>query len=414
MKINNDSQKITFTLFLAQSFFSAGTIAMFTVLTIVGEELSGNADLAGVPTAVNLFAAAISAFIWGVLWDKIGRRRGISLGVLLGAVGLSLAVLATTSGSFLLLLAGLVGVGFSRSAMQLGRFIASEVNHPSRRGRAISIVVFGSTVGAIGGPLLVAPSGVLAQQWGLSELAGPFIIGAAMLLLALVVLQVGMRPEPMELARCIAAESNEDGPAGEFARKISSLLRDPGVLIAMTAMVSSQAVMTLLMGISPLHMKHLHFDLAGISIMLSSHTLGMFAPSIFTGWLVDRWGRAQVIIIGCLILFASTLLAPVYSRLEMISFALFLLGLGWNFCFVGGSALLADHLSPAERARTQGFNDLLISLVSAFASLGSGPVFARMGYGALSSLGFAITLIPLAATLWWLIKGRQRRATLQA
>jgi MFS family permease len=404
------ARKITFTLFMVQSFFSAGTIAIFAVLTIVGTELSGNANMAGVPTAVNLFAAAISAFIWGLLWDKTGRRNGLSLGIFLGAIGLVLSLLAIISKSFILLLVGLVGVGFARSAVQLGRFIASEVNQPSRRGRAISYVVLGGTVGAVAGPLLVDPSSNWALRLGIPENGGPFMVAIVLFSGALVIAQYGLRPEPIQLSRQIAAEFPEESLKQESARSIPTILRQPAVMVAMLAMVFSQVVMTLMMGISALHMKDLNHSLGDISVMLSAHTLGMFAFSVVSGRLADRWGRESVVVTGTLIVIASAVLAPAYSQVAPIAFALFLLGLGWNFCFVGGSALLADQLSPPERARTQGFNDLLISLVSAFASLGSGVIYDGMGYAPLSSIGAVIILIPLGATLWWVLNQRRSRA----
>ena len=380
---------------------------MFAVLTIVGKELSGNVDLAGVPTAVTLSAAAISAFVWGVLWDKTGRRNGLSLGLLLGVIGLSLSLIAVISRSFILLLIGLIGVGFARSAVQLGRFIASEVNPPSRRGRAISYVVFGGTVGAVGGPLLVSPSSNWALSLGLPENGGPFVVAIILLFVALLIAQYGLRPEPMLLSQQIDAEYPDKNIKQDTARNIPKILRQPAVIVAMSAMILAQVVMTLLMGISALYMKDLNHTLSDIAVMLSAHTLGMFAFSVISGRLADVWGRTQVIVTGTLILVVATVLAPASSQVASIAFALFLVGLGWNFCFVGGSALLADQLYSLERARTQGFNDLLISLSSAFASLGSGVVYARTGYGTLSLLAGVISLLPLGATIWWTINQRR-------
>lgn len=384
---------------------------MFAVLTIVGTELSGSAELAGVPTAVNLFAASFSAFVWGILWDKTGRRNGLSLGILLGAIGLSLSLLAVISGSFILLLVGLVGVGFARSAVQLGRFIASEVNPPSRRGRAISYVVLGGTVGAVGGPLLVDPSSNWALSLGIPENGGPFMVAIILFIVAGIIAQYGLRPEPMLLSRKIDAEYPEESIKQDTTRNTPTILRQPAVMVAMLAMVMSQVVMTLLMGISALYMKDLNHTLADIAVMLSAHTLGMFAFSIISGRLADRWGRAQVIITGATIMVVASIFAPVYSQVAPIAFALFLAGLGWNFCFVGGSALLADQLSSSERARTQGFNDLFISLSSAFASLGSGVIYARTGYGMLSLMGGVFILLPLGATIWWLMSQRRQQAS---
>ncbi len=135
--------------------------------------------------------------------------------------------------------------------------------------------------------------------------------------------------------------------------------------------------------------------------MIASHTVGMFAFSVVSGRLTDRWGRGPVILTGAGTLLLACILAPISTQVLPLAVALFLLGLGWNFCFVGGSSLLADQLSPQERARTQGMNDLLIGLASAAGSLGSGLIFAAVGFGFMSLVGAAASLLPLSLTLWW-------------
>jgi len=174
----------------------------------------------------------------------------------------------------------------------------------------------------------------------------------------------------------------------------------------MAAMVFGQLTMVMLMVITSLHMKGHHHPLTAISLTISAHTVGMFAFSILSGRLADRWGRGPVILIGAGTLAVACLTAPLSPDVLPIAAALFLLGLGWNFCYVGGSSLLADQLSPAERARTQGFNDLLIALVSALGSLGSGVVFATLGYSAMGLVGAVAALIPLVLALWWQVGQR--------
>jgi MFS family permease len=143
-----------------------------------------------------------------------------------------------------------------------------------------------------------------------------------------------------------------------------------------------------------------------------AHTLGMFAFSILTGKLVDRWGRGPVILSGSVMLLASFVLAPVDPSTLSLAAALFLLGLGWNFCFVGGSALLSDQLQPAERSRTQGFNDVFIGLASAVGSYGSGLIFDDMGYGVLNLIAAVIILALLTLVIWWSVKHNPSRKKL--
>jgi MFS family permease len=166
------------------------------------------------------------------------------------------------------------------------------------------------------------------------------------------------------------------------------------------SMVFAQVTMVMLMVITALHMQHHHHSLGSISFVVSSHVVGMYAFSVVSGRLADRIGRLPVILVGATTLVAACVTAPLSPALVPLSLALFLLGLGWNFCYVGGSSLLSDHLRPAERARTQGVNDLLIASVSACGSVTSGLVFSALGYAVVGLLGAAGALVPLALALW--------------
>jgi MFS family permease len=155
----------------------------------------------------------------------------------------------------------------------------------------------------------------------------------------------------------------------------------------------------MLMVITSLHMTHHQHGLGHVSLVISLHVTGMYAFSLVAGRLTDRWGRAPVIALGAALLAAGCLAAPLSLRLPPLAAALFLLGLGWNLCFVGGSSLLADRLRPEERARTQGFTDTLIGLSAASGGLGSGAVFAAVGYGAMALVAAAAALVPLILAL---------------
>ena len=403
------ARKITATLFLAQSLGSAGFIAAATITSIVGAELSGQRAWAGMPTAVNLLGAALSAFAWGYAMDRIGRRGSLALGLMLGVVGAGLAGGAVVGRSFLALLAGLALMGVANAALNLGRFAAAEVHPPAERGRAISNVVIGGTVGAVFGPLLVGPTGRWAVQAGLDELVGPYAAGLVLFALASAVIFLWLRPDPRDVGRQIARLHPESVPHQGPTRSVPQILREPAAIVAVAAMVIGQMVMIMLMVITALHMKDHQHGLTAVSLVFASHTLGMYAFSIISGRLTDRWGRGPVIVAGAGTLVLASLLTPISPNVLPLVVALFLLGLGWNFCYVGGSSLLADQLSPAERARTQGFNDMLIGLASAVGSLGSGFVFAALGYGVMGVVGAVASLIPLGLALWWQV-GQRRLA----
>ena len=395
------ARKITRTLFLSQSVVSAALITTGTVNSIAGAELSGVIAWAGLPATVLLLSAALGALTWGILMERTGRRGGLVIGMAMGAIGGLSAGIAIWRGSFPLFLVGMGMFGFAQSAMQLGRFAAAEVNPAAKRGRAIATVVLGGTVGAIIGPLLVGPAGVLASRAGINELVGPY--GTALLLFVLAVLIVftWLRPDPSQLAKELAHQNQVNQRKPESQREISEILRQPGVLVAITAMVIGQAVMVMVMVITSLHMKALGHGLADISIVISAHTFGMFAFSIFSGRLVDRIGREPVIMLGSAILILAGLSAGLSPDVLPLAIALFLLGLGWNLCYVGGSTLLTDQLSTPEQSRMQGVNDLFVGLASAIGSLGSGFVFAAVGFQTMGFVGAAFAILPLAVALWW-------------
>jgi len=406
-QFSQQAKRISITLFSGQSLASAGFITAATLNSIVGAKLGGSASWAGVPSAVYLLGGALAAYIWGYLMDAWGRRGGLVAGLLIGAIGAGLTFQAIALGSLPIFLTGMVLMGIANSAVTLGRFAAAEVHPPQARGRAISNVVLGGAVGAILGPLLVGPMGELAKSQGFNELSGGYIASGALFLFACLTVFAGLRPDPRDLGREIAQLYPETAKLSGVTRSIGQILRQPAAIIAVMAMVLGQMVMVMVMVITALHMRSHQHSLGSVSLVISSHTFGMFGFSVISGRLADRWGRGAVIIIGSATLLLSCLAAIISPQVLPLAVSLFLLGLGWNFCFVGGSTLLADQLSPPERARTQGFNDLLVGMASATASLSSGLIFATLGYAIMGLAGAAFSVIPLlAASLW--MKGLNR------
>ncbi len=402
--LSKTARKITWILFANQSLSSAGFIAAATLNSIIGTELTGNAAFAGVPSAVYLVGAALAASAWGYIMDRIGRRNGIVAGLLIGVLGNALVLFAIGISSFLLFLVGMVLMGITNAAVVLGRFAAAEVNPPEKRGAAISNVVLGGTFGAIVGPLLVGPMGNFARTLGMDELTGAYIATLVLFALSSILVFVGLRPDPRDLGRQVA-EAYPDpalmNTTGE-ARPIFEILRQPAALVAVSAMALGQVVMVAIMVITSLHMSDHQHNLRDISAVISSHTFGMFAFSVVSGRLSDRWGRGPVILTGASTLLLACIAAPLSPNVLPLAVALFLLGLGWNFCFVGGSALLADQLSPLERSRTQGMSDLLVGLASATGSLGSGIVFAVSSYTVIAIVAGALAFIPLLMSFFWM------------
>ena len=400
------AKKITVVLFLVQSLSSAGFIAIFTVNALVGAELSGWSALAGVPEAVRVLGQAFASLVWGYTMERIGRRRGLALGQVVGVIGSGMAGGAVITRSFPLFLVGLVLMGMARASADLGRFAAAEVHLPAKRGRAISNVVLGGTVGSVVGPLLVGPTGFWSLGVGFPELAGPYSVGLVFWGVAAILVFIGLRPDPRDVGRELARLNPHTVPHPDRTRALPEIMRQPGVFVAIITVVFAQLVMVMLMVMTSVHMKVEHHPLTAVSLVISFHTLGMYAFSILSGRLTDRWGRGPVIILGSSILILSCLMAAPSTGLLPLTIALFLLGLGWNFAYVAGSTLLADQLSPTERAKTQGFNDLLLGFAAAAGSFGSGVMFAASGYGSLGLIAAAAALVPLGLAIWWQVRGR--------
>ena len=408
--LNQVARKITFVLFAAQSLASAGFIAAATINPILGAKLAPHRYWATLPTAAYLLSSAFAAPMWGVLMDRFGRRNAISTGLVIGILGNILVLVAIQAASFPFVIVGLMLMGVTNAATQLSRFAAAEVNPPNQRGRAISAVVLGGVIGTFLARILAVPVGNFAVSIGMDELAGAYITTLGLFAIASLLVFIGLRPEPRDVGREVAKLYPEEIPQGE-ARPISVILRQPAAITAVMAMVLGQVVMVGIMVITSLHMEdHMHTR-ADIYSVISGHTFGMFAPSLFSGWLLDKWGRGRMILIGSATLLLACIAAPLSPDVVPLGIALFLLGVGWNFCFVGGSTLLSDQLSPVERSRTQGTSDMLVGLASAFISLSSGFIFAATGYTMMAVIGGLLSLVPIFMSVMFL---RRKTTTIVA
>ena len=406
------ARKISWTLFVAQALSSTGFLASATVTSIVGADLSGRAEWAGVPGAVFNLGVAGASLLLGYGMDRLGRRGALGIGFAIGVVGAVIAARSIVLQTFPGFLFGLALMGPASAAGTLSRFVAAEVHPPHERGRAIANVVIGGTAGTLIWPLLSVTLGPWLARRGFSDLIWPYLVSLALLGLSSVVIFIFLRPDPRDIARALARQDQIGAPpVGRAPSTLSGILRRPGAVVAMVSMIVAHAVMVMVMVITSLHMRNHQHGVPAISLTIALHVLGMFAFSILSGRAADKFGRAPVIMAGSVILMLACIVAPLSPAFMPITFGLFLLGLGWNFCFVGGSSLLADQLSPEERARTQGVNDLLMGLVAASGSFLSGHVFAAVGYGTMGLISAALSLTPLSLAVWWLLTPRNQFAS---
>jgi MFS family permease len=391
-------------LFITQSFFSASTIAAFTLSPIIATTLSGSELYTGVPNTLTLVGRALFAYPMGYMMDRLGRRLALGAGYGLSVIGGFISIVAIINNSFLLFLVGAFAFGMARASGEQSRYVAAEIYPLRERARMIGLIVFAGTIGAIGGPLLVAPSTEWAVQMGQPADAGPFWISIVFMVIGTLITLLFLRPDPREIGLAMAEEeaardvnSVENSTANRPMREIFA---NPTVILAMIAMVVSYFVMAFLMVITPLHMSHHAHTTSAISNVIMAHTLGMFGFSWLTGWLIDKWGRLNMILVSGVILLASCIIAPLSLHVPILGLALFLLGLGWNFGFVAGSSLLSDALAARERGRAQGISEAIVGITAGGASLSVGLVFQQGDYILVSIIGFVLTLTMMFATVW--------------
>jgi len=377
---------------------STGYLAAVTVGTLAASEISGGPTIGGAPTAMLTFGTALAAGILSNLMLRSGRRPGILIGLGIGLVGALVAVAAVLIGSIPLLLLGSALGGFANGASQLGRYVAADLATPERRASAVGLVVWGSTAGAVIGPNLIGPGGMVADAIGVPTLSGAYVLTALFIGTAMVVAFTLLRPEPYALADPSALAMRVDGGSAPSAM---SLLVRPVVLVALVTLIAGQVVMSLMMTMTPIHLVDHGHGLTTVGLVLSAHLFGMYGLSPVSGRLTDRFGSPTVIFGGlCLLGIAALMAAMAPSDVGLVlALALFLLGFGWNLGFVAGSALLTHGLALGERTRVQGIADGLIWTSSALASLSSGIVVASLSYTALGMMGIALLVGPFVLLL---------------
>lgn len=399
-------RRIIAILFVVSSLAAAAQVAYFTLMPIIAADLSGNDSAAGIPSTLGLLFRALTTYPLGWLMGRAGRRLGLTLGLFIGMVGTGISAWAIGVGHFWIFAFGAGIAGVARGAADLSRYAAAEVSPPERRAKVIGWIVFAGTIGALMGPVLVSPAANLAGNLGLVPETGPFWAATIVLFLAIVLTFVFVRPDPLIISRQMAAIEREAGEAllENPSRPIRGLLKHWNVRLGIAAMAIGQLVMTMIMVITPLHMNHAGHGVGAISFVILAHQLGMFGLSSLTGWFVDRTSAATVIIAGSLLLVVSSLLSPFATSIPSLTVSLFLLGLGWNLCFIAGSALLAVGLAPAEGARLQGMGDTWASAASAVGSLSSGILFTMGTMSLVGAVGLGFSLALIAA---WVL-ARQR------
>lgn len=427
----------------AQVFAGIGTGATVSIGSILALELSGSTAWAGAVATVMTLGAALAALPLAGLADRRGRRIGQVTGLSAALAGAVLMVLSVVSGLFILLLLGAAGIGVGTAASLQARFAAVDLADAEHRGRALSAVVWAVTVGAVTGPNLIQPGAVVGQALGLPPLAGPFVISAAGLVLAIVLLFAGLRPDPLMLARELAAQrgamasgpgTGQPGteqpaasppgavqarPGGSLVRGLRAIRQSRAAWLAIAAIVGAHGVMVGVMSMTPLHLQELvagpgHAGAASgdvlviIGFTISLHIAGMFALSPVMGWLTDKAGRTETIMIGFTTLLAAVAVAGFgQSSTVAVAVGLVLLGVGWSASTISGSTLLAESVGQESRVVVQGVSDMLMGLAGAVGGAASGLVLSGAGYLGLNMVGAVVGAAILAFAAVTLVARRR-------
>ncbi|MEU5825303.1 putative MFS family arabinose efflux permease [Streptomyces sp. KhCrAH-43] len=363
---------------------------------VLATEVSGSESLSGLAPTASVTGTALLSLPLAALMTARGRRPGLVVAYLIGAFGAGLVVLATVVGSFPLLLLGMACFGAGSSANLQARFAAADLAEPDRRGRAISTVIWATTIGSVLGPNVAAPAGRVFRGTAVSETAGPFVWAAGIFVLAALVVAVLLRPDPLLTARALAPGENQEAGDRSLRAGLAAVRASPMARLALVTVTVSHTAMVSIMVMTPVDLGHHGADLQLIGLVISGHIAGMYAFSPVMGRLADRFGRLSVIGLAAGLLACAALLAGTAGAAHGRTAAgLFVLGLGWSAGMVAGSALLTDSVPQPARAAVQGLSDLVMNASAGVGGVVAGVIVSQAGYGWLNLTG-ACLLLPMA------------------
>ncbi|WP_256814849.1 MFS transporter [Cytobacillus sp. Bac17] len=385
---------------ISQIFGGAGLAAGITVGALLAQNMMGTDSVTGIPTALFTLGSAGTALLVGRLSQRFGRRPGLAAGFLAGGIGAIGVVVSSLTNSILLLFISLLIYGAGTATNLQARYAGTDMANPAQRAKAISLAMVSTTFGAVAGPNLVDVMGDFAISIGVPALAGPFILAAAAYILAGFVLFMFLRPDPFIVAKAISDARNKTNHL-EKSSNLASIKRR-GIFAGAGVMVLTQFVMMAIMTMTPIHMGHHGHALNEVGLVIGFHIGAMFLPSLLTGFLVDKIGRAPMAIASAITLLASGILAAAgpADSMAALNLALVLLGLGWNFGLISGTAILVDSTHASTRAKTQGSIDVWIALSGALGGGVSGIVVAYSSFAALSISGAILSLLLIPIVFW--------------
>lgn len=388
MNIRPDVRNI-FILAACQALVQTGMVSIITASGLAGHMLAADKSLATLPVSFLMIGTMVTTIPASLFMGRFGRRAGFWLGTLMGALGATLGVISLMNGWFWLFCFAHIFYGSYQGFAQFYRFAAAEAAAPAFRSRAISYVLLGAAVAAVVGPHLVAYTKDFVAS---GAFVATYAVIIALSLVATVVVSFIDLPKPVE--------QKSDVPP----RPIPAVVSQPTFLVAVIAAAVGFGVMNLAMTATPLAMAHHHHGLNETAFVIQWHVLGMFLPSFFTGGLIGRFGAPKIMLTGVVLLLCHVAIA--LSGVQFLHFAsaLVLLGVGWNFMYLGGTTLVTETYRPSEKAWAQGIFDFTVFTTVVISSFASGALLHTFGWTGVNMLALPLLLAAgtaLAAFLVW-------------
>jgi MFS family permease len=377
-----------------QALLLTNAVTLITIGALAGYSLVENKVFATLPAATYVIGGFIGTFPASMWMKRVGRRAGFLTGGVFGLVGSTLAAFGMSKGSFALLCCGTLLLGIYNAFGQYYRFAAADAAPPDFRAKAISYVMAGGLVGGIVGPEISKYTRELVQPTFVASYASLFFF----CLIAMAIVSRLRIPEPKQ------------GESHEPARPLSEIVRQPVFIVAAAGAALGYGVMNLLMTATPLAMGFCGHPYAAAASVIAAHVVAMFGPSFFTGSLIKRFGVLNVMLAGVAAMAACVAIGLSGQLITHFWLALVMLGVGWNFLYIGGTTLLTEAYRPSEKAKAQGTNEILVFAVQAVSAFSSGVLVNAKGWDTLNYVALPLIGAAGLAVLWLRATRRQSSA----
>lgn len=377
-------------LFTSQALFQTGTILVMTLSGMVGLKLAPEESLSTLPIAMISVGTATMMIPASFVIRKVGQRKGFMIGTILGILSGLLSFYAIVSGSFILFIVGNMLVGTHQGFAQYYRFAAADAVAEHNKGKAISFVIAGGVVAAFAGSNLAK----FTQHIGTMPYAYSFISLSFLSIIALCVLFFLKLPQNNKAG-------NQNGTARKKERSLMEIIKKRTALTALASSAVGYSVMMMIMTATPLAMHHFGFSSDQAATVIQWHVLGMFVPSFFTGILIEKFGVHKIILSGIVVLLLYLIFALIGTGYANFMLALILLGVGWNFMFIGGSTLLTKVYQPEEKEKVQAFHDFVVFGAISLSGLSAGGLLKYWGWQGINIAVTPLIFAALASTIWY-------------